>query len=84
MPADEQLKFETALQKLEDIVRALEGEGLTLEDALTRYQEGIRLVRLCRQRLQEVEGKLQALLVQEGEVVVKEMTLAGGEGYGAS
>ncbi len=84
MPVDEQLKFETALQQLEDIVRALEGEGLTLEDALTHYQEGIRLVRLCRQRLQEVEGKLQALLVQEGEVVVKEMTLAGGEGYGAS
>ncbi|CEP66081.1 Exonuclease VII, small subunit [Moorella glycerini] len=83
MPEGEQLKFEEALQKLEGIVRALEGEGLTLEDSLAYYQEGIRLVRLCRQRLQEVEGKLQALLVHEGEVVLKEISLPGGEGYGA-
>ncbi|WP_406676328.1 exodeoxyribonuclease VII small subunit [Moorella sp. ACPs] len=82
MPEGEELKFEEALQKLEGIVRALEGEGLTLEDSLTYYQEGIRLVRLCRQRLQEVEGKLQALLVQEGEVVLKEISLSGGGGYG--
>ncbi|MDN5344260.1 MAG: exodeoxyribonuclease small subunit [Clostridia bacterium] len=83
MPAREELKFEEALQKLEGIVRALEGEGLTLEESLDRYQEGIKLVRLCRQRLQEVEGKLQALLIQEGDVVEKEINLAGGENYGA-
>ncbi|WP_258359206.1 exodeoxyribonuclease VII small subunit [Moorella sulfitireducens (nom. illeg.)] len=82
MPEGTELKFEEALQKLEGIVRALEGEGLTLEDSLAYYQEGIRLVRLCRQRLQEVEGKLQALLVQEGEVMFKEISLSGGGGNG--
>ncbi|MEW8957979.1 Exodeoxyribonuclease 7 small subunit [Moorella humiferrea] len=76
------LKFEEALQQLEGIVRALEGENLTLEEALERYQEGVKLVRLCRQRLQEVEGKLQAIFVQEGEVVLKEISLSGGEGNG--
>ncbi|MBC7325291.1 MAG: exodeoxyribonuclease VII small subunit [Moorella sp. (in: Bacteria)] len=82
MPELEQLKFEEALQKLEGIVRALEGESLTLEESLAYYQEGIRLVRLCRQRLQEVEGKLQVLLLQEGQVVTRETSLAGGEDHG--
>ncbi|MGI9861207.1 exodeoxyribonuclease VII small subunit [Moorella naiadis] len=79
MPEEEQLTFEAALQKLEEIVRALEGEGLTLEESLVRYQEGVRLVRLCRQRLKEVEGKLQVLLLQDGEVVTREIAPDGGE-----
>ena len=79
MPEEEQLTFEAALQKLEEIVRALEGEGLTLEESLARYQEGVRLVRLCRQRLKEVEGKLQVLLLQDGEVVAREIAPEGGE-----
>lgn len=81
MPDEEQLTFEAALQKLEETVRALEGEGLTLEESLDRYQEGVRLVRLCRQRLKEVEGKLQVLLFQEGEVVTREISPAGGENH---
>lgn len=78
MSETERLKFEEALHQLEAIVRALEEEGLTLEDALAYYQKGIKLVQLCRQRLQEVEGKLQVLLIQEGEVVTKEINQAGG------
>ncbi|AKX94298.1 exodeoxyribonuclease VII small subunit [Neomoorella thermoacetica] len=82
MPEEEQLTFEAALQKLEEVVQALEGEGLTLEDSLAYYQEGIRLVRLCRQRLKEVEGKLQVILLQDGEVVTRELSLPGGENHG--
>jgi len=78
MSETERLKFEEALHQLEAIVRALEEEGLTLEDSLAYYQKGIKLVQLCRQRLQEVEGKLQVLLVQEGGVVTKEINQAGG------
>ncbi|BCV21774.1 exodeoxyribonuclease VII small subunit [Moorella sp. Hama-1] len=81
MPEEEQLTFEAALQKLEETVRALEGEGLTLEESLARYQEGVRLVRLCRQRLKEVEGKLQVLLLQDGDVVTREISPAGGENH---
>lgn len=77
MAGTDKLKFEEALQQLENIVRALEGEGLTLEDSLAYYQQGIKLVRLCRQCLQEAEGKLQLLLLQEGEVVTREVTRAG-------
>jgi len=83
MPEEEQLTFEVALQKLEETVHALEGEGLTLEESLACYQEGVRLVRLCRQRLKEAEGKLQVLLLQDGEVVTREISPAGGENNGA-
>jgi exodeoxyribonuclease VII small subunit len=77
MAGTEGLTFEEALQQLEGIVRALEGEGLTLEASLSYYQKGIEMVQLCRQRLQEVEGKLQVLLLNEDETVTREINRAG-------
>lgn len=74
-----ELKFEEGLQKLENIVKALEGDGLSLEEALDYYQEGIELVQVCRRRLQEVEGKLQVLVSQEGQPVIKELPVTGDE-----
>ncbi|NLW07101.1 MAG: exodeoxyribonuclease VII small subunit [Clostridia bacterium] len=77
MSATGELKFEEALQQLENIVRALEGEGLTLEESLSYYQEGIKMVQLCRQRLQEVEGKLQVLLLDEDDTVTRDLNRPG-------
>lgn len=47
--------FEESLERLERIVKELEGEGLTLEETLQRYEEGARLVRQCTRRLEEAE-----------------------------
>ena len=35
-------KFETALKKLEDIVRRLEGGSLSLDDSLKAFEEGVK------------------------------------------
>ncbi|MDK2820071.1 MAG: exodeoxyribonuclease small subunit [Clostridia bacterium] len=83
MPEEERLTFEEALKKLEEVVRILESEGVTLEDSLSYYQEGIKLVGLCRKRLKEAEGRLKALSIKNGEIVVEHMSLPGGEGDGA-
>jgi exodeoxyribonuclease VII small subunit len=60
-PRDE-LKFEAALQRLEQIVQKLEKGDLPLEESLVLYEEGIRLSRLCHAKLEEAEGKIEVLM----------------------
>lgn len=62
-----ELKFEEALAKLEEIVRQLESGELSLEESLKLFESGVALARLCSQKLDEAEGKLQILLSEDGE-----------------
>jgi exodeoxyribonuclease VII small subunit len=55
-------EFEKAFQQLETIVKRLESEELPLDDALQLFEEGIRLSRLCNQKLEEVEKKIELIL----------------------
>jgi len=53
--------FEEALQELESKVAALSAGHLPLADALRTYEEGVALVRLCTERLDEAELKVSRL-----------------------
>ena len=55
------LPFEDALKKLEGIVEAMEADDLPLETLLAKYEEGSKLVTLCRGKLSEAELKIQQL-----------------------
>jgi exodeoxyribonuclease VII small subunit len=55
------LPFEEALKKLEAIVEAMESEDLPLETLLARYEQGTRLARLCQEKLEDAELKVQQL-----------------------
>ncbi len=57
----EKFQFEKALTDLEKIVEALEGGELTLDEALKKYEEGVRLTRACQGKLQEAEKKIEIL-----------------------
>ena len=57
--------FEAAMQRLEDIVQRLEGGELLLEESLQAFEEGMKLVKFCSQKLEEVEKKV-TVLVEEG------------------
>lgn len=54
-------KFEEALEELEKVVERLESGELSLEDSLAAFEEGVKLVRLCNQKLTEVEKKIELL-----------------------
>ena len=60
------VKFETAVQKLEAIVRKLEEGDLTLEESLKAFEEGIGLARTCEKLLKEAKGKVEVLVKKEG------------------
>ncbi len=57
----EKFQFEKALTDLEKIVEELEGGELTLDEALRKYEEGVRLTRACQSKLQEAEKKIEIL-----------------------
>lgn len=62
-PDQEGLSFEAAVKRLEDIVAALEDDRLDLEEALAAYEEGVALARLCLQRLDSAELRIQELKI---------------------
>ncbi len=64
-------KFEEALGRLEDIVKKMEVGEMTLEESLKAFEEGIKLARLCSRKLDEAERRVEILLKQEEELVIK-------------
>ena len=55
------LPFEEAMQRLEAIVDAMESEDLPLETLLARYEEGMKLARVCQGKIADAELKIQQL-----------------------
>lgn len=55
-------KFEEALSKLEEIVRKLESGSLSLEESLKAFEEGVRLSRVCSERLDEAQRRVEILV----------------------
>ena len=60
-PAPE-MRFSDALAELEEIVSALEGGQLELEESLARYERGVALLRACQTRLAEAEQRVTMLM----------------------
>lgn len=57
----EQLTFEDAMKRLETIVDAMESDELPLEQLLARYEEGMKLARVCQVKIADAELKIQQL-----------------------
>jgi len=63
----ESLSFEQALARLESIVQELEDGRSGLNDALTHYEEGVRLLKHCHVTLSQVERKISLLTGVEAD-----------------
>ena len=53
--------FENAVTRLEKIVEQMESDQLPLEELLTRYEEGVILVKTCEQKLAAVEKRIEII-----------------------
>ena len=60
--------FEEQIEQLESIVKELEKGELTLEDSVTKFEEGIKISRECNKTLEEAEKKITILVNQDGEM----------------
>lgn len=70
--AKTEIKFEKALERLEDIVGTLEGGDMELEKSLKMFEEGIKMARLCQTHLSTAEKKIEKLIKnRDGEFSTK-------------
>jgi len=53
--------FEKSLERLEKIVGELEDGQLSLDEALKKYEEGIKLVQVCSKKLEGAQKKVEIL-----------------------
>lgn len=53
--------FEEALAQVENLVARMENERLPLDDLIAAYDEGTALLKICRQRLQEAEKRVELI-----------------------
>ena len=59
----ENFTFEQAMNRLEEIVSALENNQISLEKSVELFQEGIQLTKLCNDKLEGIENKVAKILV---------------------
>lgn len=69
----EESSFERAMERLETIVEEMESGKLMLEDLIVRYEEGMKLVGVCQERLAAAEKRIEIITRNHaGKAVVKE------------
>lgn len=86
------LNFEGAMDRLEEIVEQMESGKMMLEELITRYEEGMKLVKICQDRLASAEQRIEVITRNSaGKPVLKDFgpaaekeTLAPPEDKGAN
>lgn len=66
-PAGTAISFEESTRRLTAIVEQLEGGELPLERSLELFEEGVRLARAAKARLDRAEQKVEELLRVESD-----------------
>ena len=56
-----EINFEEAIIKLENEVKKLEGGNMTLDESIRAFEEAVKLVRLCNEKLENAERKVRIL-----------------------
>lgn len=59
---NEEMSFEESMERLEGLIRKLEGGSLDLDESLSIYAEAVELRERCRKILNESERKVQVLM----------------------
>lgn len=60
-----EIKFETAMKRLEEIASKMEAGEVSLEESLKLFEEGIKLSRLLNKKLEEAGRKVEVLVKDE-------------------
>lgn len=67
-----EIKFEDAIKKLEGIVDELESGDIPLESSLAKYEEGVKMVRVCQDKLQEARKRIEILVkTKDGKIKIE-------------
>lgn len=71
MEDKEKLSFEQALDNLEEIIQQMESGEAPLDSLVTNYQNGVKMLKFCRQKIESAEMKIRKVQEKEDELIEK-------------
>ena len=77
MDQNKDMSFEKALAELQDVVDKLEAGKVPLEMALSLYERGMELVKVCNSQLDTAEQRVNAVYMENGEAVLRSFGTEG-------
>lgn len=69
-----EIKFEEAIKKLEEISKELESGNLSLDESVSKFEEGMKLSKTCTKMLNEAEKRINILINKDGEISEENFT----------
>lgn len=63
-----EMTFEESLEKLEEIVNRLENGDVPLDDAIDEFNEAMKLVKTCNDKLNAAEESIAKIVRENGEI----------------
>ena len=73
---DTEVSFEDALSQLEDVIHRMETGESPLESLVENYQSGVRLLKLCRAKIELAEMKVKEVTDKDGKLESRDFTKA--------
>jgi exodeoxyribonuclease VII small subunit len=58
---NQETSFEQAMERLEEIVSAMESDRMPLDEMVTSYEEGMTLLQICRQRIEHARQRIETI-----------------------
>ncbi len=68
----EEPRFEDVLERLEKVVEAMESGEIPLSDLVAKFEEGSKLLKICRQHLRTADLRIEKLKEAEGTDIFEE------------
>jgi exodeoxyribonuclease VII small subunit len=70
-PQKYETSFEQAMERLEEIVSAMESDRMPLDEMVSSYEEGMKLLQVCRQRIDNARQRIETIsLNPEGKAEI--------------
>ena len=66
--------FEESLENLENIVKELESGNVNLDDAINKYSEAMKLVKICEEKIKNAEDMVTKIVSDNGSLEDFEVT----------
>ena len=64
--AEKKLTFEQSMERLDEIVSILEENERPLDETIALFEEGLKLVRSCDQKLKQFENRINDIIQKNG------------------
>lgn len=70
--AQDELSFEQALANLEEIIQRMESGEAPLDSLITHHQTGVKMLKLCREKIEAAEMNIKEVQEKDKELIKKD------------